>query len=110
MSPESKRDQYLRGLASSIPPVTINASKTRHEILQIAFDAVANRADWKAPIHAVVTIHQYDPIGLDIYEQAIEYFTGTKPNLYIVDGFNKDTGKATYRIVSEGYRLGPAGG
>ena len=110
MTPEAKRDEYLRGLASSIPPVAINPAKTRHDILQIAFDAVANRADWKAPIHAVITVHEYDTIGLDIFEKAIEYFTGTKPNIYIVDGFNKETRTATYRLVSEGYRLGPAGG
>lgn len=105
-----KRDEYLRGLASALPAIAVNQEKARYEILKAAFDIVANRTDWKEPIHATVTIHQYDPIGLGIYVDAIKFFTGTEPNTYVVDGFDASTGMATYRIVSEGYRLGPAGG
>lgn len=110
MTAEDKRDQYLRGLASSVPPLEVNREKARHDILKAAFDMVANRSDWKAPVHATVTIHQYDSLSLGVFADAIEYFTGTKPNIYVVDGFNEGTGMATYRLVAEGYRLGPSGG
>lgn len=108
MSPE-QRDQYLRGIAASAPEVRTNPELVRRAIFQVAFDHIANPQDWKAPIHATVTIHEHDAISLGIYVDAVMYFTATEPSIYIVDGFNEKTRTATYRIVSEGYRLGPAG-
>lgn len=104
-----KRDEYLRGIAASAPEVKVNHSDATHSILEIAFDYLRNRDDWRGPIHATVTVHEKDAIGLGVYLDAVRYFTGTEPNAYIVEGFNPQTKKATYRIVSEGYRLGPAG-
>jgi len=108
MTPE-QRDQYLRGIAASAPEVRVNPELVRQAILQTAFDHLANPQDWRAPIHATVTIHEHDAISLAIYCEAIKHFTATEPSIYIVDGFNPKTRTATYRIVSEGYRLGPAG-
>jgi hypothetical protein len=105
----TKRDEYLRGIAASAPEVKINVPSARQAILAAAFDHVSNPSDWRAPIHATVAIHEKEAIGLDVFIEAIKYFTGTEPNVYIVDGFNEQTRTATYRIVSEGYRLGPAG-
>lgn len=104
-----KRDQYLRGIAASAPEVVIDASSARHSILNAAFDQIKDRTDWKNPINALVTIHKDDQIGLGIYIEAIKYFTATEPNVYIAKGFDADSKQATYRIVSEGYRLGLAG-
>jgi hypothetical protein len=109
MTPEEFRDQYLRGIASSAPERTVNMERARHAILQAAFEQVQNTLDWKSTINALVTIHADDTIGIGVYQAAIEYFTGTKPNIYVVDGFNEATKTATYRLVSEGYRLGGAG-
>jgi hypothetical protein len=106
---QDKRDQYLRGIAASAPEVNVNPELVRQAILTTAFNHVSNPQDWKAPIHAIVTIHEYDDISLAIYCEAIKHFTATEPNIYVVDGFNTETRTATYRIVSEGYRLGPAG-
>lgn len=108
MTPE-QRDQYLRGIAASAPERQVNTMSARHAILQAAFDKVQDQNDWKNPVHATVTIHEKDEIGLGLYIASIKYFTGTEPNVYVVDGFNEQTRTATYRIVSEGYRLGPAG-
>lgn len=108
MTPE-QRDQYLRGIAASAPEVKVNAEVVRQAILAAAFDHISNPQDWRAPIHATVTIHEKDEISLGVYVDAVKYFTSTEPNIYIVDGFNEKTRTATYRIVSEGYRLGPAG-
>lgn len=104
-----KRDQYLRGIAASAPAVNVNRTTARHQLLEVAFNQIANPSDWRSPIHATVEVHESDQIGLGLYLEAVQYFTGTEPSAYIVDGFNPETRVARYRIVSEGYRLGPAG-
>lgn len=104
-----KRDEYLRGIAAGAPERYVDANMVRHAILQAAFDAIQDRTDWKNPINALVTIGKDDAIGLGVYIEAVKHFTSTEPNIYLADGFNAGSGKATYRIVSEGYRLGPAG-
>ena len=108
MTPD-KRDQYLRGIAASAPEVKVDWTRARQAILAAAFDQISNPNDWRAPINALMTIHEYDSISLGVYVEAVKYFTGTEPNTYVADGFNERTRQATYRIVSEGYRLGPAG-
>lgn len=107
MTPD-QRDQYLRGIAASAPEKTV-AAIDRQAILQAAFNAVANPQDWRAPINALVRIDEFDPIGLDVYIKAIVHFTATTPEVYVKEGFDKQKGYAIYRLVSEGYRLGPAG-
>ena len=105
----TKRDEYLRGIAASAPEVQVDWQRARQAILTTAFEQICNQENWRAPINAVVTVHEYDPIALSVYVEAVKYHTGTEPNTYVVDGFNAETRIAKYRIVSEGYRLGPAG-
>lgn len=67
--------------------------------LDQAFGWVADAADWKAPIDAVV--------AKDLVHQvvcAIEHFTAAPIKVL---GTDKPD---AYRVVSCGYRLGPAGG
>jgi len=104
----AQRDQYLRGIAASAPEVTVTAND-RHQILKAAFEAVCDKTDWKNPINALVRVDEYDFIGLDLYIKAVVHFTGTTPEVYVAEGFDKQKGYAIYRLVSEGYRLGPAG-
>lgn len=105
MTPEQKRTEYLRGIASSAPERKVEvAGPARHAILKAAFEQVENKQDWKAPINALVVIHEYDTIGLGVYLDAIQYFVGTKPEVFLVDSNDAKT-ISTFRIVSEGYRL-----
>lgn len=103
-----RRDQYLRGIASSAPERNVNVGAATFSILEQAFEAVQNQQDWKNPINALITVNAKDKIGLGVYLDAIEYFTGTKPSVYL-NASNADNTESTFRIVSEGYRLGSAG-
>lgn len=104
MTPEEKRTEYLRGIASSATERKVMPALARNLILKTAFEQVENKQDWKAPINALVVIHEYDTIGLGVYLDAIEFFVGTKPEVFLVDS-NEAKTVSTFRIVSEGYRL-----
>ena len=104
MSPDDKRTDYLRGISISAPERTVNVSNARHKILEAAFEQVQDRADWKNPINALIEIHTNDKIGVGVYMDAIEYFTGRQPMLFI-HSENADRTITTFRIVGEGYRL-----
>lgn len=101
---EAKRTEYLRGIASSAPERKVLRDKARHDILKAAFEQVENKSDWKNPINALVEVDQYDTIGVGVYMDAIEFFTGCKAQMFIHDT-NEDRTKTTFRIVAEGYRL-----
>lgn len=109
-----KRTQYLRGIYASAPERVVDAGKCRHEMLDAAFSQVANTLNWKDPINAVITCHEDGPVatGVGVFLEAIEYFTATKPEMFIVSQELDAKGKQinTFRLVSEGYNLGPAGG
>ncbi|UUZ75478.1 hypothetical protein LP414_27570 [Polaromonas sp. P1(28)-13] len=111
-TPEAKRSEYLRGIAASVPTRAIDRNKARHAVLDAAFTEIAHPQSWKNPINVVMTFHESDGVGVGIYCDAIEYFTGTKPELFIVEQELDQHGKQinSYRIVSEGYFLGGAGG
>lgn len=106
-----ERTEYLRGIAASAPEIEINESLARQSILTAAFNQVKNPKDWKAPINAIVNVASTDTIGVGLYLDAIEYFTATKPELFLLDRVTLGGGQEVdkFRIVSEGYRLGPAG-
>lgn len=101
---EDKRTEYLRGIAASAPERTVLRDKAQYEILKAAFEQVQNRDDWKDPINALVEIQEKDTIGVGIYIDAIEYFTGCKAMMFIHES-NAERTKTTFRIVAEGYRL-----
>ena len=63
--------------------------------LTAAFNKVADKADWKRPIDAVI-----DRADRDIVREAVIYFTATVPTF--VDVGDK------MRVTSPGYRAGPA--
>ena len=66
-----------------------------------AFNTIKNKDDWKAPIDVIVS----SPPAVDIVVASIEYYTSTKPKISNM----VNNGRVTYRIISEGYRMGPAG-
>lgn len=101
---EMKRVEYLRGISSSAPERKVLRDKARHDILKAAFEQVEDKSDWKNPINALVEIDEMDTIGVGIYMDAIEFFTGCKPQLFIHET-NAERTKTTFRIVAEGYRL-----
>jgi len=70
-------------------------------ILKGAFDVVADKEDWRAPIDAVVdpSTCEYDA---DVIAHAIAFFTGT-----IAEFFAQPCGEYSVRAI--GYRGGPAG-
>lgn len=65
--------------------------------LKAAFDAVADPADWKNPIHAIVTA---DHLGITL--DAIEFYTATQATVKAVN-------PGIYYVHSIGYHAGPAG-
>jgi len=67
------------------------------EQLEAAFSAVCDKADWKAPINAVVG---ESLVGL-VYS-AIVHFTATCPKVTRMENGN-------FSVKSIGYRQGPAG-
>ena len=108
MSSEAKRTDYLRGIASGVTSINVNANKARHAILDAAFTQVAHPVDWKKPINVVMTFHENDSsASLGTYMDAIEYFVGTRPATFIVSQEIDGKGKQinTFRIVSEGFYL-----
>lgn len=69
--------------------------------LKEAFDQVANKADWKAPIDSWILAEDWE-----IVSTAIEYMTATSPVIK-EDRHNDEC--VMIRIVADGYRNGPAG-
>jgi hypothetical protein len=104
-----KRTEYLRGIAASAPERKQEYRLVQQNVLKAVFDEIANPNDWRQPINAVVTIHRTSGIHLGLYTDAITYFTGTVPSIFIVEDWTKECDFAKFRIVSEGYLLGPAG-
>ncbi len=70
-------------------------------LLKGAFDLVANRKDWKAPINTYLGDYVDSTYSADVIVQAVLFFTGTECT-YTREG----TG---YRFESVGYRAGPCG-
>lgn len=101
---ESKRVEYLRGISASAPERTVLRDKARHDILKAAFEQIEDKTDWRNPINALVEIDEMDTIGVGLYMDAIEFFTGCKAELFI-QATNAERTKTTFRIVAEGYRL-----
>lgn len=101
---EMKRVECLRGIASSAPERKVLRDKARHDILKAAFEQVEDKTDWKNPINALVEVHTMDTIGVGIYLDAIEYFTGCKAQMFLHSD-SPDRTVSTFRIVAEGYRL-----
>ena len=67
--------------------------------LRAAWDKVAPKSHWKDPICALVPADI-----LDIVCAAIEFYTSTKPSVFVVDYDCKE-----FVVVAAGYRNGPAG-
>ncbi len=79
--------------------VVTDSGLTRGDLIE-AFDIVADKDDWRAPIDAFI-----NPDETDAVFAAILFFTGTTTDVSH-DTFLKD-GKI--RIRSVGYRAGPCG-
>lgn len=99
-----KRTEYLRGIAASAPERHVDMKPALHAVYDAIFAQLHNQNDWMNPINALVQIDQYDKLGLGLYLDAIEYFTGCKAEVFIHSD-NEDRTKTTFRIVAEGYRL-----
>ena len=69
--------------------------------LRRAFDEVADKDDWKAPIDAWIEDHDYN-----LVLEAIDFMTATM--IKVVDT-KIESEVTTLRITSVGYRNGPAG-
>jgi hypothetical protein len=67
------------------------------EILRSAFGQICGQDDWRGPINAVVPVRL-----VSLYCEAIRFMTATEPTQEPVDDYH-------VRLVSVGYRMGPAG-
>jgi len=70
---------------------------------RLAFEAVANPTDWRAPIDAVIDIDD-----LDLTTDAIHYYTGCEVITTPVE-YNDSGTVSKVQIDAAGYRFGPAG-
>jgi len=75
----------------------IREQAKRQDVLQAAFNTVADPTDWRAPIDAWVEADKYELVA-----EAVQYFTATEPRLIALQNGWK-------RMVATGYRNGPAG-
>lgn len=100
MSVEKLKEIRSRRLAQETKarPLTTNDAAV---IYRAIFDTVCDPEDWKKPIHVLYDLDCRIPIG--VICDAIEFMVGDAPLVFSV-------GKGKVRIVSMGYRLGPAGG
>jgi hypothetical protein len=67
------------------------------ELLRLAFNAVCNPNDWKAPVDAIVPFE-----AASMYYDAIVFVTGTTPK-------SERTVDGNMRLMAIGYRAGPCG-
>lgn len=70
----------------------VDRDVTRGELSK-AFDSVADRANWKNPINAVVAL---DSFGICLLTEAVIFFTGSVPSY-------KSLGGGKYRVTAAGY-------
>lgn len=75
-------------------------------VLKAAFDLVANKTDWKAPVDAYVEGETCD-FSEDVICRAVEFFTATTAT--VSRGIDCGAVASTYRVRAAGYRAGPAG-
>ena len=69
--------------------------------LSDAFDRVANRDDWKAPIDCITVADEV--VGReDLIRKAVVFYTATEPAIVVC-------GSGYAHIQADGYRAGPAG-
>lgn len=75
------------------------------DILQVAFNTVADRLDWRRPIDTlfVVTSARFCQEELDTIREAIAFFTATTTTI------TATADPLRFKIQSIGYRAGPAG-
>lgn len=71
-------------------------------LMQLAFDQICDKSDWKAPIDCVVPWS-----AANIYMDAIKFMTATEVK---TDRCADAVGNPSFRLRSVGYRAGPAGG
>lgn len=67
--------------------------------LSLAFDAVANKANWKNPIDAVVSLDSYT---MAMVREAVVFFTGSVPTFELTTG-TTTSGMGRYRVKAAGY-------
>lgn len=92
-------DDKLIAIQRTIPERRVDRyDDTLQDILRKAFDQVCTQGDWKGPINAVVPVQL-----VDMYIHAIKFMTATDPILI------SNTPPGFVRLVSVGYRAGPAG-
>lgn len=75
--------------------------------LRAAFDAVADRADWRAPINVLVMVPA-DVLAefRALISEAVEFYTATEPTFHAWD---RHGDQVEVRVGAVGYRNGPAG-
>lgn len=102
--PETKPGKKIRPIPSNqtvdlstIPkvpaPTNVNIHQEVSARLMPAFNLVRNKKDWKLPIDKTI---EADQKTIDDVEEAIQYFTGSPPEI-------KKIGKNLYKVKAAGY-------
>lgn len=98
------REQYLRGIAAGSKERVITENGIG-EIYRAVFHQIMGGdegGDWRGPVNVLVEPAADHGMSMGLFIAAVEFMTGTKPMTFEVR-------PGVYRLVSEGYRLGPAG-
>lgn len=102
--PETKPEKKIRPIPSNqtvdlsaitkVPaPKNVNIHREVSARLMPAFNLVRNKKDWKLPIDKTI---EADQKTIDDVEEAIQYFTGSPPEI-------KKIGKNLYKVKAAGY-------
>jgi hypothetical protein len=102
----TNRERLLDQVCLSTQTVVVKALDAENalaESYRAAFAQIADKQDWKKAIHALI------PQRLAyLYTEAVRFMTATEPRLQLTDIYDEE-GTLMLRLVSEGYRAGPAG-
>jgi hypothetical protein len=78
---------------------TVNGKPVTRGELSLAFNAVANKENWKFPVNATVTL---DPYLKAMVAKAVEFFTGSKAKFVAKSG-STTSGMTLYHVTAAGY-------
>src|SRR5262245_36809222 len=78
---------------------SVNGKAVTRGELEIAFNAVADKVNWKNPIDATVDLDAYTKA---IVAKAVEFFTGSKAK-FARKGGTTTGGIGRYRVTAAGY-------
>ncbi len=95
-------DQFIaseKATSASQIVAQVNGRGVTRDELSLAFDAVADKANWKNPINTVVDLDDYTKA---LVAEAVVFYAGCVPSFERLTG-TTTSGLAKYRVTAKGY-------